>query len=115
MGFCTARGTATAARSCPPRLYAHGDGTTVPARTAAGAGDQRAVLDGLRQRRLLDLLRARTRRLVRARTHPRRVRGDRGDLLPDRRHVRGGDRDVSRGGRLLELRAPRVQRAVVLL
>ena len=38
-----------------------------------------------------------------------------GDLLPDRRHLRRGDRDVPRGRRLLELRAPRLQRAVVVL
>ena len=78
-------------------------------------GHQRAVLDRLRQRRLLDLLRARAGRLLRARAHAGRLPDHGRDLLPDRRDLRRGDRDVPRGGRLLVLRAPRLQRAVVVL
>src|ERR1043165_164670 len=49
-------------------------GTPDPARIAPGPRDERAVLDRLRQRRLVDLLRARAGRLLRARAHARRVR-----------------------------------------
>ena len=38
-----------------------------------------------------------------------------GDLLPDRRDLRRGDGDVPGGGRLVELRPPRLQRVLVLL
>ena len=37
------------------------------------------------------------------------------DLLPDRRDLLRGDRDVPGGGRLVELRAPRLQRVLVVL
>ena len=64
---------------------------------------------------LVDLLRARPRRVVRARPHAGGVRHHRRHLLPDRRHLRRGDGDVPGGRRLVELRAPRLQRVLVLL
>ena len=83
------------------------------ARSADGAGARhsRAVRDRVRERRLLDLLRARAHGGLRARAdaprlpHRRdRVRGDCGD-------VRRGNRPLPGGRRLVELRTPRVQRA----
>src|SRR5438132_12019696 len=91
------------------------DGAPEPARSPPSARHECALLDRVRKRRLVDLLRARTGGVVCARAHAGRVRGDRRDLLPDRGDVRGGDRDVPRGGWVVELRAPRVQRAVVVL
>ncbi len=72
---------------------------------------RRALLRRLRQRRLLDLLRARRHRGLRPRPHPGRLRHLRPDLRRDRRHLRRGDGDVPGGGRLLQLRPPRLQRA----
>ena len=71
---------------------------------------RRPVLGRLRQRRLLDLLRARRHRRLRPRPDPGRLRHLRPDLRRDRRHLRRGDRDVPGGRRLLELRPPRLQR-----
>ena len=76
-------------------------GRTPPARPPARAGRQRPLLDRLRQRRLVDLLRARPRRVVRARPHAGRLRHHRLHLLPDGRHLRRGDGDVPGGGRLV--------------
>src|SRR5205807_3178919 len=89
------------------------DGPTERARTATRAWHERALLDRLRERRVVDLLRARPGGLLRARADTDRVRDHRGDLLPHGRHLRRGHRDVPGGGRLLELRPPRLQRAVV--
>ena len=55
---------------------------------------------------LVDLLRARPRRGARARPDPGRVRPHRRALLLHRDDVRGGDRDVPRGRRLVAVRAP---------
>ena len=52
---------------------------------------------------------------LRARPHAGGVRHHRLHLLPDRRHLRRGDGDVPGGGRLVELRPPRLQRVLVLL
>ena len=79
-----------------PAATLPGGGTADPTRTAPGARHQRAVLDRLRQRRLLDLLRARACRLLRAGADADRLPDHGRDLLSDRRHLRRGDRDVSR-------------------
>ena len=71
----------------------------------------RAVLHRVRQRRFVDLLRARADGRHRARPHPDRLHHQRRDLRGDRRDLRGGHRPLSGGGRLVELRPPRVQRA----
>ena len=52
---------------------------------------------------------------LRARPDAGRLHHHRRHLLPDRRHLRRGDGDVPGGGRLVELRAPRVQRVLVVL
>ena len=86
---------------------------TATAAAAAGARprDAGALLDRLRQRRLVDLLRARRHRRLRARPDAGRVR-DRGRHLRGHGgHLRGGHRALPGGRRLLELRAPRLQRA----
>ena len=54
------------------------------------------------------------RRRDRARADAPRLPHQRADLRRHRRDVCGGDGSLSRGGRLVELRAPRVQRARVL-
>ncbi len=89
------------------------DGPAHPQRRIAEPRPRRrgAVLGGLRQRRLLDLLRARRHRRLRPRPDPDRLRHLRPDLRRHRRHLRRGDRDVPGGRRLLELRPPRLQRA----
>ncbi len=74
----------------------------------------RALLDRVRQRRLVDLLRARPDRRHRARPHPGRLHRQRPDLRGDRGHLRGGHRQVPRGRGLVELRAARLQRAGLL-
>ena len=122
MGFCTGESfcwprarprRSGSMRARPCIRCAHG--TPDPTWSQAGARHERALLDRLRQRRLVDLLRAGARRLLRARADADRLLDHRRDLLPDRRHLRRGDRDVPRGRRLVELRAPRLQRAVVVL
>ena len=55
------------------------------------------------------------RRLLRAGPDAGRLRDHRRVLLHDRRDLRGGDLDVPGGGRLVELRAPRLQRVLVVL
>ena len=90
-------------------------GKTPAGRTGTGPGGQCPLLDRLRERRLLHLLRARPGRRAGARPDA--------DRLPDHRHLlpvhggdlRRGDRDVPRGGRLVELRPPGVQRVLVVL
>src|ERR1700730_10792672 len=100
MGFCidALAATVSAAALVAGPLYAAAHGTAEPTRVEARSRHERAVLDGLRQRRLLDLLRARSRCLLRARPDADRLSDHRSDLLPHRRHLRGGDRDVSGGG-----------------
>ena len=90
-------------------------GRTPPPRPPARPGRQRALLDRLRQRRLVDLLRARPRRALRARPHAGGVHHHRHHLLPDRGHLRRGHGDVPGGGRVVVLRPPRLQRVLVLL
>ena len=70
----------------------------------------RAVRGRLRQRRLVDLLRARPGRALRARADAGHLHDRRADLRLHRRHLRRGDRALPGGGRLLELRPPRLQR-----
>ena len=65
----------------------------------------------LRERRLLDLLRARPHRRLRARADPARLRDRRRDLRRDGRDVRRGNGAVPGGRRIGELRAARVRRA----
>ena len=73
-----------------------------------------ALCDRLRQRRLVDLLRARPRRRDRARAHPARLHRQRPDLRRDGRDLRRGNRPLPGGRRLVELRPARVQRARLL-
>ena len=75
-------------------------GRTPASWSPARAGRQRALLDRLRQRRLVDLLRARSRRVASARPHAGRLHHHRDDLLLHGGDLRRGDRDVPRGGRL---------------
>ena len=71
----------------------------------------RALRDRLRQRRLVDLLRARPDRRDRARPHADRLHHQRPDLRRDGGDLRRGHRSLPGGRRLVELRAARVQRA----
>ena len=80
-----------------------------PAR--ARARRTRALRDRLRQRRLLDLLRARRHGRLRARPDAARLRHRRPDLRGTTADVRRGDGSLPGGRRVVELRAPRVQRA----
>ena len=77
-------------------------------------GHTRALRNGLRQRRLVDLLRPRRHRGDRARADAARLRRLRADLRVHRGDLRRGDGELPRGRRLVELRAPRVQRARVV-
>ena len=100
-----------------PKLAIGANGETDPPRRVAGQGARRrrAVLGRVRERRVVDLLRPRRHRRVRARPDAGRVRDRRADLHVHRGDLRRGDRDVPGGGRLLELRAARLQRAGELL
>src|ERR1700693_6354359 len=60
------------------------DGPPQPVWTPPRARYQRAVLDRLRERRVLDLLRARAGRVLRTRADAGRLPDHRRDLLPDR-------------------------------
>ena len=113
---------AVTARAPPSGAYAERifggpwlDGSRGTNRFQRVHGIGRAVLGRLRQRRLLDLLRARGHRRLRAGADPGRLRDRRADLHVHRRLLHGGHRDVPGGGRLLELRPPRLQRAGQLL
>ena len=101
-------------RASTPRLPVR-HGRTPTARPPARAGGQRPLRDRLRQRRLVDLLRARPGRVVRARPDAGRLHHHRLHLLPDGRHLRRGDGDVPGGRRLVVVRAARLQRVRVLL
>ena len=70
---------------------------------ATGPWDQRAVLGRLRQRRLVDLLRAGPDGRLRARPDATRVRGCRGGVRADRRDLRRGHGPLPGGGGLGEL------------
>ena len=99
-----------------PAVYSRLDGGTTPSRGGPAPGPRArcAVRRRLRQRRLVDLLRARAGGAVRARADAGHVH-DRGpDLRLHRRHLRRGDGALPGGGRLLELRPPRLQRARLL-
>ena len=73
-----------------------------------------ALRDRLRRRRLLDLLRARPDRVLRARAHAPRLR-DRRDLLRrDRDHLRRGHGPLPGGRRLVELLPACLQRGVLI-
>ena len=76
----------------------------------ARSRDAGALRHRLRQRRLLDLLRARRHGRLRARAHAARLHRRRPDLRLHRRDLRRGHGALPRGGRLLELRPPRVRR-----
>ena len=65
---------------------------------AAGPRHRSAVLGCLRERRVVDLLRARRRRQLRARADADHVHDRRPDLRGDRRDLRRGDRDVPEAG-----------------
>ena len=79
--------------------------------TGARSRDAGALLDRLRERRLVDLLRARRHRGDRARADPARLPDQRPDLRLHGRDLRRGHRPLPGGGRLVELRPARLQRA----
>ena len=87
-------------------------GHPAPSARADGARGRgpRALGHGLRQRRVVDLLRPRARGRVRAGSHAPGVPVRRPHLRRDRHHLHRGDGDVPRGGRLVVVRAPGVQR-----
>ena len=90
------------------------DGPAEDQRTAENRRGAGAVCDRLRQRRLVDLLRARAGRRARAGADAGRLPLRRRALRADREDLRRGGGDVPRGGRLLLLRPPRVQRGRLL-
>ena len=98
-----------------PRLGYRADGQAQVGRAPTRPGRQRALRHRLRQRRLLDLLRARARRVLRARPDTGDLHHHRLLLLLHRRHLRRSDGDVSGGRRVVLVRAARVQRVLVLL
>ena len=110
----------TAARLIPTRR-AQPDACSVlqwqnaSSRSAARPRRQRALRHRVRQRRVLDLLRAGARRRPRARADAARLRHHRHLLLLHGGDLRRGDRDVPRGRRVVELRAPRLQRVRLVL
>ncbi len=91
------------------------DGTPVRARTAPVGRRLGPVRDRVRQRRLLDLLRARPGRLLRARSDPGHLHVRRRAVRADRQDLRGGRGDVPRSRRLLVVRPPRVRRRRLFL
>ncbi len=91
------------------------DGTPHRARTAAIGRGLRPVRHRLRQRGLVDLLRAWARGLLCPGADADCLRNRGLHLLSDRRDLRGGDHHVSRGRWILQLRAPRLQRVLVVL
>src|SRR5580704_8567216 len=116
---CTARGPAGAwtrvTRASVGTDTLPADGASLRARFAAIGRGSWPVRYGLRQRRLIDLLRAGARRGACTRTDAAglRVRGR--AVRADREDIRGGLGDVPRSGWLLFIRAPRVQRSCVFL
>ena len=91
------------------------DGATPTARPAACARRQRAVRHRVWQRRVVDLLRAGLGRRPRPRADAARLRHHGDLLLLHGGDLRRGDGDVPRGRRVVELRAPRLQRARLVL
>ena len=100
-------------RARPRRALQSRRGTTASpgARARARPRGERALRHRVRQRRLVDLLRPRRNRLLRARADARRLRHRRPLLRGDRGDVRRGDGELPGGRRLVELRAARLQRA----
>ena len=88
-------------------------------RSRAGAAPDRRrarpVRHRLRQRRLVDLLRARARRRPRARAHAGGLHLRRRAVRAHRQDVRRGRVDVPRGRRLVVVRPPRLQRGRLVL
>ena len=109
MGFCTPAPWHAGRIRCTvmARLTEHGLRRSV--------GRLRAVRDRLRQRRLLDLLRAGPRRGPCARAHAAGLRVRRRAVRADRQNLRRGRRDVPRSRRLLLVRASRLRRRRLLL
>ncbi len=93
----------------------HGDGAPDRARTAAVGGRSGPVRHGLRQRRLLDLLRARPRGGPCARAHATGLRVRRRAVRAHRQNLRRGRGDVPRSRWLLLVRASRLRRRRLLL
>ena len=91
------------------------DGPPERARTAPHGRRLGPVRHRLRQRRLVDLLRARARRRARARADAARLPVRRRPVRADGEDLRRGRLDVPRGRRLVLLRPPRVQRGRLLL
>ena len=105
MGTCTGR----------PTYTLRADGAPERARTAQVGRGSRPVRDRLRERRLLDLLRAGARRRARAGAHPAGLPVRRRPVRADRENVRRGRLDVPRSGRVLVVRAPRLRRRRLVL
>ena len=99
----------------PTALGSRLDGTPHRARAAQVGRGLGHVRDRLRQRRLLDLLRARPRRRARARADAAGLRVRRRAVRADRENLRRGRLDVPRSGRLLLVRAPRLRRRRLVL
>jgi len=100
----------------PVRLEsATAHGKTPTGRAGASPGGQRPLLHRVRERRLVDLLRARPRGVLRAGPDPGRLHHHRVLLLLHGGQLRRGDGDVPRGRWVVELRAARVQRVLVVL
>ena len=91
------------------------DGGAATPGPATSPRRQRARLERLRQRRLLDLLRAGSGGVARPRADADRVRDQRRDLLPDGGDLLRSHLDVPGGRGVVELRAARVQRVLVVL
>ena len=84
-------------------------------RTAAQRRTRRAVRDRVRERRLVDLLRARAGGVLRARADAGDLHAGGRPVRADRQDVRRRRIDVSGGRRLLVVRPPRVQRVRLVL
>ena len=96
---------------CPRGLESRRAQTSAAARPRAGPRDSGALRHGVRQRRLVDLLRARRHGGDRARPDAARLRHLRADLRRHRGDLRRGHGALPGGGGVGLVRAPRVQRA----
>ncbi len=99
----------------PGEELASAHGTSLRARAAQIGRSSRPLCDGLRQRRLLDLLRPRPRRRTRAGADAARLHVRRRPVRADGQDLCRGRFDVPGGRRVILVRAPRVQRRGLVL
>ena len=112
LGVFARGGSASADPPLAPPVQCAGAKPPSPAgRAGACPRHAGAFRHRLRQRRLLDLLRTRAHRGLRARPDAARLRRGGRDLRRHCGHLRRGDGAVPRGRRLVQLRPARVQRA----